>query len=102
MRILQTACTVHLCFVFILCFVCRDELSEFVFPLDVLSSSISGVPAPLLAVHAAHRRAGKNLLERLLQHHVLFTTSFVFGLIIWGEDAILIKYFQYLVYDIDG
>lgn len=67
MRILQTACTVHLCFVFTLCFVCRNKLSEFgFFSLDVLSFD-QWRAGTLLAVHAAHRRAGINLLERLLQ-----------------------------------
>lgn len=59
---------------------------------------ISGVPAPCGLFMRRTAGLGKNLLERLLQ---LFTTSFVFGLF-GGEDAILIKHFQYFVYDIDG
>lgn len=67
MRILQTACTVHLCFVFTLCFVCRNKLSEFGFFHWMFLSFDQWRAGTLLAVHAAHRRAGINLLERLLQ-----------------------------------
>lgn len=76
MRILQTACTVHLCFVFTLCFVCRNKLSEFGFFHWMFCPSISGVPAPCWL--SMQRTAGWDKPSRKTVTDLLFTTSSVF------------------------
>lgn len=76
-RILQTACTVHQCFMFILsvlcCFSSGGELPDFVFPLDCLSSYQRCAPCWLIM----QRTTGpcKSPRQTVKHHSVFIRTS---------------------------